>query len=58
MGQVSVLPPHPRVFPVLLVGIYFLQPIKNRHTTDPVPNLPNEFTLFWNCYNFNLMIKS
>ena len=41
IGQMSTLPRHLHLFPVLPVGISFLKPIGNRHGTDPVPNLPN-----------------
>ena len=41
VGQMTVLPCYLRLFPVLLVGIGFLQPNGNRLGTDPVPNLPN-----------------
>ena len=42
IGQMSVLPCHLRLFPVLLVGIHILHPIGNRHGADPVLNLPNQ----------------
>ena len=41
VGQTSVLPRHLCLFSTLLVGICFLQPIGNRHRTDPIPDLPD-----------------
>ena len=41
IGQMFVFPRHPRLIPVLLVEICFLQPNGNWHGTDLVPNLPN-----------------
>ena len=46
IGQMSVLLRHPQVFPVLLLGKYFLQSNENQHGTDPVFNLPNPFNRF------------
>ena len=41
IGQMSVLPRYPCLFPVLLVAMCFLGPIGNWQGTNPVPNLPH-----------------
>ena len=42
LGEYLTSPRYPRLFPVLLVGMGFLQCYRNTHGTDPVPNLPNQ----------------
>ena len=58
IGQMSVLPCPLRLFPILLVGICFLQPNGNQAWDRSRPQLLQSIKSFWNFCNFHLMIES